>query len=290
MLDFIKKNSVVIIVCLVFLISGGIAISNYIKGNKLTSDSYTKINYNECLKEYEKDYCNSISNTFIRPKRDTMSTLNYIISVYFNALQFGVVLLIMIASSNIFNKYFRSGYLKNSISRIGYEASIKKIYLKTLKCACILPIFMIIMFISSYIISGNFDYKIGLYTYGFVGFSVEAAKNWPIFMIIYILNFGLNSIFWINISIWNLRHNKSTLVSIIVSFIEFFLLELILEITGTTFFKTTRYLNYFNLLNIWDFSNLPWIGAVLESLLFIVITLFMVYKAYHNKEKVMEEL
>lgn len=290
MIKFIKKNIVLIIVCAVFIFFGAMSILKFLSETNKTNASWVNYYQTRCIEQNSQDFCNKGLEEYLsRPKRDTMSTLDYM-NIYDSALQALSPLLIFTITSVYFSKYLKSGYLKNMVSRLGYKETIMRLYLKSLRYSLILPIYMIMKFIASYIISGHFDYTVGLNVYMFVGFSVEYAKHWIIFMLVYILNFWLHSIFWINLSIWNLKHNKHLVVSILISFVEFFMLEVILELMGTNFFMNSEFKYYLSLFYIWNFVNghVTLVGGTIVSMILVMITSLMVYLAYKDKEKVLE--
>lgn len=290
MKKFIKNNYMLIIVCLIFIMSGTLSVVNYCQNSPVIKQFVLKQERNKCLLNNNQEYCDNYNYEIAN--RDTISTLIYNVSIsdYSSFVIIISPLLVMIVSSIYFYQYLRRGYIINAISRIGYKKAVTTLYLKTLKYALILPMYIFIMFIVSYFLSGHFDYELGLKLYGSIGFNATFAKHWIIFIIFYIINFGLNSVFWINIAVWNIKHNKNLLVSIIVSYIEFILLDVIIEMFGVGFFQSTSYLEYFSLFNLWSFHNVTLFGGVFESLLFVIITILIVYNAYHDKEKILEEI
>ena len=287
-MKFIKNNYMLIIVSILLFIYGFISISSFLNDKPKTLKSAIEQQRYKCLLVNTEDYCDT-NNVEIK-NRDTFSTFMYIVNISDNSsfIILGSSLFVIILSSISFHKYLRKGYLKNSISRIGYKKTITNMYLKLLKYALVLPTFIILMFIVSYIISGNFDFELGVKLYGSIGLNPYYAKILPIFMVVYIFTFFLHGIFWINLSIWNLKHNKNVLVSIIVSYIEFFLLAVLIELIGTYLFSGTKYIDYFNMFYMWMPKNI--FVALLESIIFVLITSIMVYFAYKDKEAVLEEI
>ena len=290
MKKIIKNNYLILIVSVLLFIYGFISVSSFLNDRPKTLKSAIEQQKYICLLENTEDYCDT--NNIEIKNRDTFSTFMYIVNMsdISTFMTLGSPLFVIILSSFYFHKYFRKGYFKNSINRIGYKKTIINIYLKLLKCTLILPIFIILMFVVSYTISGNFDFELGVKLYGSIGLNSYYAKIWPIFMLSYILIFFLHGIFWINISVFNIKHNKYLIVSIIVSYIEFFLLAVIIELIGSSLFQTTKYLEYFNLFNMWLFHNVTILGVLLETFIYVGVTSLMVYFAYKNKEKVLEEI
>lgn len=291
MLSKIQENKIFLFICLIFLVLGFIAIYNYIIDVKKQKDTYDNI-YNECQNGLlEEEICNNYSEPL--KNRDSINTFGYITLVYesISVLQIVAPLLIIIASMWNFHKYLRHGFFINSLSRIGYKDSMKKLYKNALISAFILPVFLFIIFIVSCIISGNFDYEYGISHYGFDAFGMENSKHWIIFMIVYLFNFILHGIFWINIGIYNSKYNKNVVIGIIISYIEYFLIFVIFEVVFcNTIFYGTKYMAYFSLSNIWAYSYVTLIGMTLLSLSLAILSTFIVYLTYRNKEKVLVEL
>lgn len=278
---------------MLLLFLGCSAIISFIKDEKKTKQNYNDFYYKCQNEEYKIDkfLCNKYSSTI--KNRDALSTFGYITIIYssLNVLQMVAPLLIIIVSTIYFHKMLRKGYLINSLTRANYESTLKKIYFKTLRYSLIMPIFLLVIFIISCIISGNFDYKYGISMYGFDAFGIDNYKNIFIFIPIYLLNFKLRSVFWINIAVYNCKYNKNSIVSIIVSYIEYIMLFIIFElIFGNLFFRGSEYMYYFNLPNIWAYTEVSRIGMTCFSTILVVITTSIVYLTYKSKEKIVKEL
>ena len=194
-MKIIKNNYILILISILLLILGVIAIKQYITD----SNTMYKIelnNYETCQRD-STDYI--LCNNYLEPikNRDAISTFGYITMVYnsISVLQILSPLLIIILAASFFHKYLWNGYVKNALTRIEYDKLIKKIYLKTLKFSFVMPLFLLIIFIVSCLISGNFDYEYGINHYGFDAFGIYNAKHWISFMIIYIFNFVWEAVY-----------------------------------------------------------------------------------------------
>lgn len=291
MLKKIQNNLIVIIICFILAVLGTKAIIEYCRDDNRYKEEYQKY-YVMCKEDIN---ANQNCEYHIKPyqERDAISTFGYIITVYdgIYVLQILAPLLIMIAAIWSFHKFLWKGYLVNSITRMDYTKLFKKIYFKALKYSFILPIFLLIIFIISIMISGNFDYEYGIKEYGFDAFGIENYKHWVIFMLVYFLNFILHSIFWINIVIYNAKHNKNVIIDIIVSYIEYIMIFIIFElIFGGIFFVNTDLFYYFSLSNIWSYTEVTLIGEVMFSTILVLISTLVVYLGYKNKEKILEEV
>lgn len=291
MLEKIKDNYLLILLCLYLLFCLITGVYTY----KVNNDEWFK----DDLETYEKCKTNNtdevLCNRYIEPpkQRDTLSTLGYITITdsRISFLQTLAPLLIMITATYNFHKKLKKGYFKNSIIRIGYKSSFKKLYIDSLKYSLILPIFLFIIFLCSYFISGNFDYKYGSSFYMFDAYGVANCRNVIIFLILYLSNFILHSIFWINIAIYNCKHNKNFIVCIIFSYIEYLLLFVFTDMFfAGTLFANTELAGYFSFTNIWTFSELNIYGVFISSLVLAILSTIIICFEYKNKENVIEEI
>lgn len=293
MKNIIKDNLPFLIVCSCIFILCTTAIFNYY-GDVLKMEKENLKSYNECKENlHDKIYC-YYNGTLYKQRNDTVSTFGMITSNLYKSmgyLQILAPLFIMISSSCLFHKALRKGLLKNCLLRTGYKGFIKKNYIRALGSSLILPFFLLFVFIISFIISGNFDYKYGMKVYSFTTFGVSNHEHWKIFLIVYMLNFILHGIFWINIGLYNCKYNKNVAISIILSYFEYVLFCAIFELElEKGIFSGTKYSMYFNLSNIWVYSGVTLIGMIIISLFLAVVSTIMVYLAYKNKEDVLMEI
>lgn len=291
MINIIKNNKRLILICMILFVLGFTTITQYQKESKIAMTYYEKT-YKECQEGLLED---NICIRYTEPlkKRDSVSTFGYITLVYnnINVLQIIAPLLIIFVALGKFHSYLRKGVLKNSMTRIGYKKCMQKMYIRAVMNVLILPIFLLILFIISCIISGNFDYMNGIKQYGFDAFGMENAKNWILFLGVYLLNFILHSIFWIHIGLYNCKHNKNGIIAIIVSYIEYLMIFIIFELVfSNTIFYGTQYMEYFCLSNIWAYSNVTLEGVTMFSFMLAFLSGLVVYIAYKDKEKVLVEI
>lgn len=291
MLHKLKKNFPLIIVILILTFLGIKSVYTYIKENKTWEKQEQQI-YENCKNgTIQADSICSKYNTPVK-KRDIISTYGYITQNYdITNLQIFAPLLIIFVAISLFHKLVRKGYLKNSITRIEYSKALKGIYYKTLKYSFIIPIFLIIIFIISSILSDNFDYIYSVSHYMYDSFGINNVKNIVIFLILYFANFILHGIFWINIGVYNSKHTKNYIACVIVSYIEYMLLLILFQIIGLNFFSGTSIVGYLSLPIIWTYSE--GVSIYIVTIISLFISLFsslIVYLSYRNKEKVLEEI
>lgn len=287
----IKNNFSILLTCVCLIVIGSNAIFQYVKRENRNKYLYEQM-YIECQAKMHSEgtcmyYAEPLKNN------DTVSTFGYITLNEGNIsfLQIGGPLFVIFAAVWNFHRNLRKGVFKNSLTRMGYKEYMRKSYIQTLlKGAFILPIFLLIIFIISYLLSGHFDYEYGIRQYGYDAFGIDNAKHWVCFLIVYLFNFVLQSILWINIGILNCKHNKHMIINIVVSQIEYFMLFIILEMVGTTFFPGTSMMYYLSLSNTWAYTHVTRIGMICFYLVLALLSTCIVYVTYRNKEKIIMEM
>lgn len=291
MVEKFKENFLLILLFIFLFVGAIISAYKYKIDDDRWFDTYTQ-KYEQCQTDSSN---NILCSQYKEPvkRRDTVNTFGYIILHYapFTYLQLIGPLLIMIVTTFDFHKKLKKGYFQNSVIRIGYKNSFRNLYLKSLKKSFILPIAFIFMFICAYLLSGNFDYNYGTSFYHYTVYGIENIKNWFLFLIVFLSNFILHGIFWINIVIYNCKHNKYASVCTIFSYIEFMLLSIILQVVfGGIIFANSSIRYYFSFSYIWVFENLSLIGVLIASLITALLSTIVVLLSYKNKEKVLNNI
>lgn len=225
-----------------------------------------------------------------KPKRDTLTTFNEILNdseysfIYFLSVPF---LIIMSAMYEI-SKRFKSGEIKNRLTRESYNSYIKEVFKDSYKSIIIWPLISIYMFLFSYIISGTFEVApINVAT-----FNTEILSHPALFITSYLLNTILMSIFYINIGLFLVPENRSYLVTVIETIMVYFGITLtntffIIGFLLRNFKNGEKYFDFFDMYTYHDRELLPFnllcLGVVFTSSL-------VVYLKYRNKEKIVIKL
>ena len=202
--------------------------------------------------------------------------------------------LIMICAIWKFLKELKSGYLKNIVTRIDYRKYIKKHWLKSLRCTLIIPAFLIFLFICSLIMSKSLDYQFSLSENSGGGVWVERIffENVPLNSFVYLLNFILQAIFWINLAYIVARDSKNMILSLITTFLVYMGLWYFFEVfigfcVGRTVLHMENLYSYFSFTTIWSWElidNLLLFTLIQFAFAFISTLVLIVF--YNNKEKV----
>lgn len=204
--------------------------------------------------------------------------------------------LIIIAASCCFHKKYRSGFFKYEISRMGYKKLFKKNIRRILLISLILPVFAILFFIGSFIISeGNLDLKNTIEVYpNIYTLWKPYQNNIPLYFFVYLLNLFLNGVFYCNLGLFFVKKNKNIFVSILLSFIGFLVLAIISEVfIGNLLLRKILKIDIMaslNLFSFWEYSYTLNLGFMVGVALFLAIGSSIAnYFNYRNKEGVIIE-
>ncbi len=290
MLNKLKENIPLIIVIVILTISGISGLKTYKKQEDYRYNGMKKT-YEKCKIENSTTFpCDRYEEPPIR--RDTISTFTYVLrDEQLSYLQIFAPFLVIFISIFGFHKKIRKGFLKNNLTRISYKKFMKREYIKTIKkYSIVYPIFLLIMFIACYTYSGHFEYEKSVLLYN-TPFDIEVASRWYIFLPSYLLDFVFNSVFWMNIGIYNCKNNKKALPAIVISYIEYIMIFAIFEFAfeGGIFYGT-RLQEMFGLANVYAFRNITLLEMNLFTFSLAAISTFIVYLSYRNKEKVLIEV
>lgn len=224
-----------------------------------------------------------------KPKRDTLTTFNEILNdseysfIYFLAVPF----LIIMSSMYEISKRFKSGEIKNRLSRESYNSYIKDVFKSSYKSVILWPLITIYVLAFSYLISGTFTISTET-----IAFTKEILSHPVLFIFSYLLNTILMSIFYINIGLFLVPENRNYLVTVIETAMVYFGITL-----TNTFFIISFVLkniknaeNYFDFFDMYTYHDRKLIPFNLLCLGVALISSLVVYLKYRNKEKIVIKL
>lgn len=224
-----------------------------------------------------------------KPKRDTLTTFNEILNdseysfIYFLAVPF----LIIMSSMYEISKRFKSGEIKNRLTRESYNSYIKDVFKSTYKSVILWPLITIYVLAFSYLISGTFTISTET-----IAFTKEILSHPVLFIFSYLLNTILMSIFYINIGLFLVPENRSYLVTVIETAMVYFGITL-----TNTFFIISFVLkniknaeNYFDFFDMYTYRDRELIPFNLLCLGVALTSSLVVYLKYRNKEKIVIKL
>ena len=220
-----------------------------------------------------------------KPKRDTLTTFNEILNdseysfIYFLAVPF----LIIMSSMYEISKRFKSGEIKNRLTRESYNNYIKDVFKSTYKSVILWPLITIYVLVFSYLISGTFTISTET-----IAFTKEILSHPVLFIFSYLLNTILMSIFYINIGLFLVPENRNYLVTVIETAMVYFGITLtntffIISFVLKNIKNAENYLDFFDMYTYHDRELIPF---NLLCLGVAFISSLVVYLKYRNKEKI----
>lgn len=293
MKKFIQNNKVLLISFIILFIFTTFLGIKVIINDKESEEFSIKVK-EMCKETLKSDPTNEICLAKIngneeKPERDTLTTFNEILNdseysfIYFLAVPF----LIIMSSMYEISKRFKSGEIKNRLTRESYNNYIKDIFKNSYKSVLLWPLITIYVLIFSYMISGTFEVSTET-----IAFTKEILSHPVLFIISYLLNTILMSIFYINIGLILVPENRNYLVTVIETVMVYYGITL-----TNTFFIISFFLkniknaeSYFDFFDMYNYRERELIPFNLLCLCVSLISSLLVYLKYKNKEKIIIKL
>ncbi len=291
MKNFIQNNKVLLISFMILFMFTTFLGIKVIINDKDSEDLSIKVK-EMCKETLKTDPTNEICLKAIneeKTKRDTLTTFNEILNdseysfIYFLAVPF----LIIMSSMYEISKRFKSGEIKNRLTRESYNNYIKDVFKSSYKSILLWPLITIYVLVFSYMISGTFEVSAET-----IAFTKEILSHPALFIFSYLLNTILMSIFYINIGLILVPENRNYLVTVIETIMVYYGITL----TNTFFiisfvlkdFKDSE--KYFDFFDMYTYNDRELIPFNLLCLGVSLISLLLVYLKYKNKEKILIKL
>lgn len=291
MKKFIQNNKVLLISFMILFMFTTFLGIKVIINDKDSEDLSIKVK-EMCKETLKTDPTNEICLKAIneeKTKRDTLTTFNEILNdseysfIYFLAVPF----LIIMSSMYEISKRFKSGEIKNRLTRESYNNYIKDVFKSSYKSILLWPLITIYVLVFSYMISETFEVSAET-----IAFTKEILSHPALFIFSYLLNTILMSIFYINIGLILVPENRNYLVTVIETIMVYYGITL----TNTFFiisfvlkdFKDSE--KYFDFFDMYTYNDRELIPFNLLCLGVSLISLLLVYLKYKNKEKILIKL
>lgn len=254
----------------------------YNNGDNITKEQL--VNNNKGMYILNDDYCEMIDN-----KESRAVSVYLVYSWFIEKSLFSPViipLLLLFPILYLISKEFKSETIKNYLLRANYKKYVLRIFGKAYKYIFLIPIILVIFYISSlYITNFNYCYAIDI---GHNFFSTDAPLGDKTFFITYLIVILLNMGIYINIGLTVLSKNKNFFIALVESFIiitVFWLISfagigvLVQKITGI-------WAESINILEIYTWNMITDAKLYLiVNFIYYLITLCIALLAYRNKEK-----
>lgn len=210
-----------------------------------------------------------------------------------SSLQWFSPLLIIIAVIGTVHTEFSSGMFKNYLTRMKYKDYLKKTYKVAIKSALIVPVALIILFITCSFLTG-FNFNIIESTKYIATYDEWKYNNFLLYWLCICTIQFIISLLYANIGLFFCKKNKNKIVAIIMAYVGFIVVNLfiyavlyVIIINKILGFKELT--DYFFISGYWFFDKpKSCYIAILLSLLFTTVSLIVLYLSFKNKEKVVQ--
>lgn len=296
MKKMLKEDSIIFIVLIALLSIFSFNVYKYLLNFNNQREQELEIK-NECKQNpptdlERKEFCMEVEEQPL-PKLDFYSMFFSTFAQGYHSITFIIFLLIIIPTVLKMNRFLKNNSFKNYLSRQSYKKTISNLLLNSSKSVLILPILTIIAFVVCYLCTGNFDYENALQG-GYVTWSQETMTNPFIFALTYIFRIFLLSILYVNIAICVCKKNHNFFISTIISYLLFLGIEIFLEvfcnmIISNIIFKSDFgvVFNILSIFSLFDYYGLVY--SILIPIIFVLISMYIVYSKYKDKEKIIIE-
>lgn len=231
-------------------------------------------------------YCENI----LSYKDDKFSFYNYLSDMAIEKCGLVVgylgLLVVLVPALYYVCRLLKNGYIVNYLTRKNYLSFLKCLFGKAYRFVWILPLIAIIMICVSlkYGVIQNNTNTLTLWM-------SDITNNIYLFIILYLINIFMYSCMFINLGLIVARYQNNYFLSLVLSYVIFFGLELFLELFSASgvcnvFFKDYCGGSFFNIMNAFTFNDAYGVSSVmLFSFVMLVISFVGVFLAYRNHEK-----
>ncbi len=231
-------------------------------------------------------YCENI----LSYKDDKFSFYNYLSDMTIEKCGLVVgylgLLVVLVPALYYVCRLLKNGYIVNYLTRKNYLGFLKCLFGKAYRFVWILPLIAIIMICVSlkYGVIQNNTNTLTLWM-------SDITNNIYLFIIFYLINIFMYSCMFINLGLIVARYQNNYFLSLVLSYVIFFGLELFLELFSASgvcnvFFKDYCGGSFFNIMDAFTFNDAYGVSSVmLFSFAMLVISFVGVFLAYRNQEK-----
>ena len=292
---FLKRNLFVIIFIIVvfgYVFNGiGKSVNEFQQIDKRKENMALKCetdlsNENNSYSDNYIKYCENI----LSYKDDKFSFYNYLSDMTIEKCGLVVgylgLLVVLVPALYYVCRLLKNGYIVNYLTRKNYLSFLKCLFGKAYRFVWILPLIAIIMICVSlkYGVIQNNTNTLTLWM-------SDITNNIYLFIILYLINIFMYSCMFINLGLIVARYQNNYFLSLVLSYVIFFGIELFLELFSASslcnvFFKDYCGGSFFNIMDAFTFNDAYGVSSVmLFSFVMLVISFVGVFLAYRNQEK-----
>lgn len=294
MFKFLKRNLFVIVfIIFVFtfvFIRGSKTLDEFHQSQK--RQDYMALKCESDLNDKEHEYSNDYieyCNRMMSYKNSKYSFYNYFSDMlvdkcgFLNYLGF---LIVVVPALYYVCKLLKNGYIVNYLTRKNYLSFLKCLFGKAYRFVWILPMLAFVLIALSLkdgVVQNN-------YTVLTIWMS-DITNNIYLFITLYLINIFMYSCIYINLGLIVARYQNNYFLSLVLSYIILFGIELFLELFSTTKVCNVIFGDYcggpfLNIMNSFTFSDtFGTLPLMLFSFVMLVISFVGVFLAYRNQEK-----
>lgn len=295
MFKFLKRNLFVIVFIIVVFgyVFNGISKSvnefQQIDKRKENIDLKCETDLSDENNSYSDNYIKYCEN-ILSYKDDKFSFYNYLSDMAIEKCGLVVgylgLLVVLVPALYYVCRLLKNGYIVNYLTRRNYLSFLKCLFGKAYRFVWILPLIAIIMICVSlkYGVIQNNTNTLTLWM-------SDITNNIYLFIILYLINIFMYSCMFINLGLIVARYQNNYFLSLVLSYVIFFGLELFLELFSASgvcnvFFKDYCGGSFFNIMDAFTFNDAYGVSSVmLFSFVMLVISFVGVFLAYRNQEK-----
>lgn len=295
MFKFLKRNLFVIVFIIVVFgyVFNGISKSvnefQQIDKRKENIDLKCETDLSDENNSYSDNYIKYCEN-ILSYKDDKFSFYNYLSDMAIEKCGLVVgylgLLVVLVPALYYVCRLLKNGYIVNYLTRKNYLSFLKCLFGKAYRFVWILPLIAIIMICVSlkYGVIQNNTNTLTLWM-------SDITNNIYLFIILYLINIFMYSCMFINLGLIVARYQNNYFLSLVLSYVIFFGLELFLELFSASgvcnvFFKDYCGGSFFNIMDAFTFNDAYGVSSVmLFSFVMLVISFVGVFLAYRNQEK-----
>lgn len=289
---FFKKNalSLIIFFCLTLWVI--IVGCNYVKEHNELVNNSINIKNRVCDIDSEYHDLNLCSRIEVPEMPSALNVFSYMYSTSSLRISLFILpLVVMFLSIYNFHKEITTGLVKNILVRTTYKKYLIKRILKALSAIFTIPVFMLIIYIIAYIISNK---TVGI-KYDSLFIDIVFRHNLKEYIIYFILNLIIISVFYVNISLFYVQKCQNIFVTVILSYLTYFAIAIILEVfIGNLLayqLKNSIYVDSLSLTSYWHYEGIISLPFMTLLALFLAsLSSIVVYNAYVNKEGVLNNI
>ena len=253
---------------------------------------YKNVYQTHCVnsKDFNRDDCLNLEQDIIMKENPEFYQTLTFFSVY-GGVVLDFLAFIILAFLIIYELYrlFKDQIINNLLLKEKYNDFLKFIFKKSYKYIFLFPFILLMIILYLF-----FTTRVGNFLYGLDGFNFQPI----LFFILYILNAFILSAFYINVILCILRYKHNYFVSVSLSILIFISLYLIFDVIIGTIFIDNILLKsnigeLFSIVGIFYFKVNKFISPIIRvlfSFILYVISTFVLYFEYRDKEKLVIDI